>query len=140
MMGAIVWLSWFDRANVRACAVQHGVDMTPLARDQSRAMSRTSTTPDAELPPVMLPPLRWPSADHLTADGVFLLEAAAGIWVRFGEEVSPMILFELFEVHSMTELPMVRARAAPHCVRTTASATTLSDVLCFDAVWRHRSR
>lgn len=58
--------------------------------------------------PVNLPPLRWPSADHLSPGGVFLLDAANGLWVRVGEEVSPAIVMDLFEVPRVEELPQVR--------------------------------
>ena len=60
--------------------------------------------------PINLPPLRWPSVDHLSSNGIFLLDSATGIWIRIGEEVSAEMVSDLFEVGRVQDMPQVNRR------------------------------
>ena len=73
----------------------------------SRPSTRASACDSIDEAPIVLPPLRWPSADHLSAKGMFVLESADQVWIRIGEEASPDLVGALFGVSSAPELPLV---------------------------------
>lgn len=57
--------------------------------------------------PVVLPPLRWPSADHLCSNGIFLLEGDGAIFLRIGEAPAAHLLMDLMGFSDMARLPAV---------------------------------
>lgn len=84
----------------------------PLSLRSAGERSRCSGTPHSNgsimsYAPVNLPPLRWPSVDHLSPDGAFLLDAATGIWIRLGEETPPAFISALFDLDRVEDVPPV---------------------------------
>ncbi len=85
---------------VVSCSAQHGL---PTACDSSAPV----VVMDGD-DVIMLPPLRWPSADHFTSNGVFLIESSTVIWLRVGESVSAELVSDLFDVVLVKEITEVR--------------------------------
>lgn len=77
-------------------------------RGSRLSLVKSSASSDYLVIPVNLPHLRWPSVDHLCANGLFLLEGDGAIFVRVGEEPEPSQLGDLFGVPDLRALPAVR--------------------------------
>jgi len=73
---------------------------------RSRSRASVSVTPAEYLViPVHLPPLRWPSVDHLCSDGVFILEGDGAMFLRIGESPPRQQLYDMFGVADVAKLP-----------------------------------
>ena len=91
---------------------------------------------------IALPPLRWPSADHFSANGIFIIDAAAAIWIRLGESVAGDILSDLFDVVTVKEVTEVCANLPPGTLlpvhgtsRPSGSCLCLCMLACVPARW-----
>ena len=72
----------------------------------SPAGTTASASPNEYLViPVNIPPLRWPSVDHLSSSGMFILDADGVVFLRIGEAPDQRALADLFGISDVQRLP-----------------------------------